>query len=329
MKRLSAASVLALTLLSTSAAPPGDAAAVTTHGIVDITTVVPYSKEVSYGTGVVLTPDGEVVTNNHVIRGATQVKVHDLDNNRRYAARIVGYSVAADVALLRLNHASGLQTIVPGPVHVSQAVIGLGNDGRSGSPRAEPGKVTGLAATITAFADDGGSEKLTGLISTSAPLQPGDSGGPLLDSSGRTIGIDTAGSPLFILGPNARHRGYAIPFARVRTIVKQIGQGRTSASVHVGPTAFLGLTFQPSNAYTGLSPGLTIVTVAKDSPAEAAGLRPGDLLTSINNVQLAAAPDFEAFLFRTRPGTRLRVGWTDLTGGTHAAPIVAATGPPQ
>ena len=163
----------------------------------------------------------------------------------------------------------------------------------------------------------------------SAPLRPGDSGGPLTNESGETIGIDTAASLLYRFEPTAADTGFAIPIERATAIAKEIESGRASNGIHVGPTAFLGITFQPASIYGGLTPGLTIDSVVTGSPAAKAGLRAGDLLTSLDGVQTATPAGFETKLLATRPGSQLQLGWSDLTGGSHNAAVTTSTGPAE
>jgi S1-C subfamily serine protease len=302
-------------------------------GIVDIKTNLPYADEAAYGTGVVLTGRGEVMTNNHVIRGAATIRVTDLDNGRTYAAAVVGYDVGADIAVLQLEKASALPTIKlahAARARIGESVVGYGNaGGTGGAPSAAPGKVLGLGWTITALIDDGGTESLSGLIKVSSPLEPGDSGGPLIGAHGQTIGIDTAGSLLFRFDPTAAGFGFAIPINRASSIAAQIESGRSSPTVHVGATAFLGVNFQPSSLYSGLTPGLTVDSVVRGSPADKAGLHPGDLLTSLDDAQIATAAAFDANLLTKKPGDRLKLGWTDLTGGARTTTVTASSGPAQ
>jgi len=168
-------------------------------GLVDVTSTLGYQGATAMGTGIVLTSNGEILTNNHVVNGATSVSVRDIGNGKTYKATVVGYDASRDVAVLQLSGASGLTTATTGnssTVKVGDNVVGLGNaGGKGGTPSVAPGTVTALNQSITASDEgSGSSEQLSGLIETNADIQPGDSGGPLVNAYGEIIGMDTAAS---------------------------------------------------------------------------------------------------------------------------------------
>ena len=213
-------------------------------GVVVVNTKLGYQSGAAAGTGIVLTSSGEVLTNNHVIQGATTVTVVVPGTTHHYSGKVVGYDVSADVAVLQLSGASNLKTASLGDsskVTTGQAVKALGNAGGTGTLTAASGTVTGLGKSITVSDDQGGSEQLAGLIETNAALQPGDSGGPLLNSNGQVIGMDTAASTSFAFRAAGASDSYAIPINTALTVAKQIESGKASTAVHIGPTAFLGV----------------------------------------------------------------------------------------
>jgi S1-C subfamily serine protease len=293
----------------------------TTRGIVDIYTKLGYESGAAAGTGMIVTRSGEVLTNNHVIRGATAFKIVDVSTHRTYAATVVGYSVARDVALLQLANATRRQTIRvgrSGRVRVGQQVVALGNaQGRGGPPKAAPGKVIALHRQIVAR-DGTDSEKLTNLIATNVRAQPGDSGGPLQDAKGRTIGMVTAGST------SGKHRGFAIPITQALSVVHVIERGTSTAKVHVGPTAFLGVGLQD------VPGGAEIAQVVAGSAAEAAGLTVGDVITSLDGATISSSADVkQAVVSSLSPGTPVSIGWTDTSGTPQTGTITPTSGPPQ
>ena len=187
---------------SSASGSPSNTAAIAAEvdpGLVDINTTLKAENEEAAGTGQVLTSNGEVLTNNHVIEGATTISVTDIGNGKTYSATVVGYDRTEDVAVIQLKNASGLKTVSIGnssDVAKGEGVVGIGNAGGvGGTPSVAGGSVTALGQSITASdAGDGTSEKLTNLIQTNCDIQPGDSGGPLVNASGKVVGMDTAAS---------------------------------------------------------------------------------------------------------------------------------------
>ena len=237
-------------------------------GIVDVVTTLGYQGGKAAGTGMVLTSTGEVLTNNHVIDGATSIKATDIGNGRTYTAKVVGYDKTHDVAVLQLQNASGLQTVTLSSAspQTGQKVIALGNAlGKGGTPSVVSGRINGLGQSITA--SDGGaadSERLTGMIGHNAPIQPGDSGGPLVNTEGEVIGMNTAasdssasGSPSQSSQAQTATQAFAIPITRASSIADQIQAGTSSSTVHIGATAFLGVETSPSGtgSFGGNFPG--------------------------------------------------------------------------
>jgi S1-C subfamily serine protease len=237
-------------------------------GLVDVVTTLGYQSGKAAGTGMVLTSTGEVLTNNHVIDGATSIKATDVGNGRTYTAKVVGYDKTHDVAVLQLQNASGLQTVTlsSAGAQSGQKVVALGNAlGKGGTPSVVSGRITGLGQSITASDQGAGdSEQLTGMISHNAPIQPGDSGGPLANTEGEVIGMNTAasdssssGSPSQSSQAQTATQAFAIPITRASSIAGQIEAGTPSSTVHIGATAFLGVETSPSGtgSFGGNIPG--------------------------------------------------------------------------
>jgi S1-C subfamily serine protease len=326
-------------------------------GLVDINTTLGYQQEQAAGTGIVLTSNGLVLTNNHVINGATGISVTDVGNQKTYTASVVGYDRTHDIAVLQLKNASGLQTATianSSNVSVGQDVVGVGNaGGTGGTPSAAGGTVTALNQTITASDQgDGTSEQLTGLIETNANIQPGDSGGALVNSSGHVIGVDTAASAGFSFqfnGQSNGNQGFAIPINTALSIAHQIEDGHASSTVHIGATAFLGVEISPSgdtsggsgtNGFGGLFGGSTgntgssvsgaaVAGVVTNGPAQEAGLAQGDVITSLNGKTISSANDLTSAMAGYHPGDKVTIGWTDGSGQTHTATVQLSSGPPQ
>lgn len=302
-------------------------------GVVVVNTNLAYQNGAAAGTGMVLTSNGEVLTNNHVIRGATTIRVVIPQTGKTYPARVLGYNISADVALLQLTSARGLATVTLGDsskLEIGQAVSAVGNAGGTGTLIVTTGKVTGLNRTITVSAEQGGTVQLSGLVETNASLHPGDSGGPLLDANGRVIGMNSAASSGFSF-QGAASDGYAIPIGRATSIAKQILAGRSSAQVHIGGTAFLGVQVQTSGYFTGgtYKAGELVLGVVPGSPVAKAGITAGDVITALNGHAVASQAALVALLLPHHPGDTITLTWVDQSSSTHSASVKLASGPPQ
>jgi S1-C subfamily serine protease len=291
-------------------------------GVVDITTVIDYGSAEAAGTGVVLTSNGEILTNNHVVDGATKITVTVVSTGRSYAATVVGTDATDDVAVLQLSGASGLSagTLSTDAVSVGDAVTAVGNaGGTGGTPTATTGTVTALDQSITASDETGSdSEQLTGMIQVDADIQAGDSGGPLYGSDGEVVGIDTAASS----GQGAGTVGFAIPIAKAVAIADRIESGEDSATIQQGTPAFLGVQLAQDPAG-----GATISGVVDGSPAAEAGLQAGDTITAVGDSTVDSADALSAALAKQDPGDQVRVTWVDGTATTHTATITLIAGP--
>jgi len=303
-------------------------------GIVDVNTQLGYQSGSAAGTGMVLTSSGEVLTNNHVVEGATSISVTDIGNGRTYAANVVGTDATDDIAVLKLVGASGLSTVDLGAsstLSVGQAVVAIGNAGGvGGSPSVSTGQITALGQSITASDEaSGSSEQLSGLLQTSATLQPGDSGGPLVDSSGRVVGIDTAASSSFQF-QGASDQNYAIPIDNALSIARQIEAGDASTSIHIGQAAFLGVQVEAASGLSGSTStsGAAVAAVVSGSPAAGAGIAAGDVIDSLNGQTVDSPSTLTALMEPHHPGDTVQVGWIDSSGQKQTASVQLASGPP-
>lgn len=290
-------------------------------GIVDIYTTLGYQDGLAAGTGMILTRSGEVLTNNHVIEGATKFKVVDVTTHRRYNATVVGYSVSRDIAVLQLAHASGLRTVKRGgaiPLHVRMRIVARGNaQGRGGPPKVAHGQIIALHQQILAKDAGGDTETLNNVIATDAPVVPGYSGGPLENSQNRVLGIVTAGSTSGV------HRGFAIPIKQALQLARRIESGKPNAIVHVGPTAFLGVSL------ADVADEAKIAHVIAGKPADLAGLVKGDVITSLNGAKISSVTDLRTAVLPLAPGKAVPIGWTDASDIAHTGTITPISGPPQ
>jgi len=303
----------------------------TDPAVVDVAAPLGGRGEESFGTGIVLTSDGVVLTNNHVIDGATSVKVTDIGNGRTYTAAVVGYNPTSDIAVLKLQDASGLRTAAlarSGGVSVGQKVVAVGNaGGRGGLPSVATGRVTGLGAAITAVDEgSGSSEHLTAMIKTNAGIRPGDSGGPLLSTSGQVIGMNTAASTAMMGAPASSEHAFSIPISRALAIADKIRAGQGSGTVHIGPTAFLGVEVS-SQQNNGLASGAAVQGVVPDGPVAAAGIQAGDTIVEIGGKAVTSPTSLRNDLVTYHPGNSVTVTWQAQDGQNESATITLAAGP--
>ena len=343
---------------SEGAGGPSDVSSIASKvdpGVVDVWTTMSYQGAQGAGTGIVLTSNGEILTNNHVINGATSIKVTDIGNGRTYSANVVGYDASKDVAVLQLVGASGLKTASIGhssSVKVGQAVVAIGNaGGTGGTPSSAGGSITALNQSITASDElDGASELLTNLLETNADTQAGDSGGPLVTTSGQVIGMDSAASSGYSLqAASSSSQGYAIPIDEAIAIANQMEAGKSSSTVHIGTTAFLGVMLSsPSSQSSGSngfgflgdgsgsagdgtgssSDGAVVGDVVSGGAAQAAGLAAGDVITSVDGQTVTSDTSLSQALSGDRPGQSIQITWTDSSGASHTATATLQAGPP-
>ena len=323
--------------------------------LVDVTSTLGYQSATAKGTGMVLSADGYILTNNHVINGATSVTVTDIGDGKTYQATVVGYDASHDIAVLKASGASGLTTASLGDsstVQVGNSVVALGNaGGTDGTPAVASGKVTALNQSITASDESSGSsEQLSGLIESNADIQAGDSGGPLVNDHGQVIGVNTAASSGYQFGgvggngfgggfggsgsgssngsasTGSTTQGYTIPINQALSIAKQIEAGNASSTVHIGATAFLGIGVNASQNGYGQG-GVQIVGVTSGTPAATAGLAAGDVITSVAGHTVGASTSVQQVLAGYHPGDKVSIAWTDSSGQSHTATVTLATGP--
>ena len=295
-----------------------------------------YSGSQGAATGIVLTSDGKVLTNNHVIDGATSISATDVGNGQTYEATVLGYDRSHDIALIQLKDASGLQTADIGDssdVSVGEDVVAIGNaGGRGGTPSASGGVVTGLNESVVAVDPSSGETgRLSGLIASNADVQSGDSGGPFVNDSGEVIGVTSVGS-----GGYSRYAsgGYAVPIETAMDIVSQIEDGDSSGTVHVGPTAFLGvqLSSDQTDSSDGFSrpatsSGAIVADVLSDSPAEDAGLSAGDVIVAIDGQTVDSARMLSTLIAEHEPGDRVEITWLEQSGSRQSGTAELAEGP--
>jgi S1-C subfamily serine protease len=288
---------------------------------VDITASTANGNGQVAATGMIITSSGQVLTNNHVIDHVVNITAQIDGAGTSYKATVIGYDAQDDVALLQLQGASNLPTVPIGDssqVAMSDQVTVIGNAlGRGGPPAVVSGIVTLLDQAITASDESGGTEQLTGMLQVQANIQPGDSGGPEINSAGQVIGMTTAGSQSSTpTGPQAAATtGFAIPINKAMQIVSEIRSG-SGPNIHIGLAALLGVSVAP-----GGTTGAVVAGVRPNTPAVGAGIVAGDVITKINGQTIASANDLNKAMETFSSGQSPTFVWIDATGTSHSASI--------
>lgn len=294
-------------------------AALVTPAIVDINTVTTSGQ--AAGTGQILTPDGEVLTNNHVVDGSTSITVVIAGRSGNFHAHVIGVAPASDVALIQIEGVTGLPTITLGSsssVNVGDSVVAIGNAlGQGGAPSVTTGNVTALDQSITASEGGNNSEQLRGMIQSNAPIQPGDSGGAIVNSSGQVVGMITAGDVQGFRSQTST-TNYSIPSDTAISLVNRIRSGAAASDIVYGQVGFMGVSVRDTNAG-----GAQVVTVQPGSPADSAGISPGAIISKVGGTAITSSAALGTAIRSHQAGDRVSVTWTD-SNGTHTTTMTLA-----
>jgi putative serine protease PepD len=272
------------------------------------------------GTGMIITPDGEVITNNHVIELYTQggntgsITVTQYGQTKSEPTTLIGYDATKDVALLKINNESNLPTVTfgnSGKAQVGDAVVAIGNalGLAAGTPTVTQGIVSALGRSVSAGGTGTSTENLQNLIQTDAAINPGNSGGPLIDTSAQVIAMNTAVAGTASDGTSSQNIGFAIPIAQVEALIPQLQKGGQTGT----GGAFLGVditTLTPAlRQQYGLTPtqGAVILSVVPGSPADKAGLKQGDVIVNINGTAITTAEDLQKVVQNAKPGQSVAI----------------------
>jgi S1-C subfamily serine protease len=320
-----------------SGAGTGAASTGTTGSVVDINTSAQLLgadglRPLGAGTGMILTADGQILTNNHVVQGASGIRV-SITGQGSETATVVGVDPAHDVALLQLDDLSGLPTVTTGDssaVQVGDHVTVVGNAfGQGGPPTVSTGSVTAVHRSITAHDPAGGSsEQLSDVIQINASVHPGDSGGALLNADGQVVGIITAG-PSNNANANV---GFAIPINAALGIVDQIRAGHETSDILLGERGFIGVAVEPLDPSTaaglGLSDpaGVLVSGVEPGSPADQAGISAPAVIRAVDGHPVNSLDELGSAIHAKTPGQELQVTWVDQQG-EHTATTTLTSGP--
>jgi S1-C subfamily serine protease len=296
-----------------------NATASASSGLVEISSTL--GSGTAAGTGLVLSANGIVVTNHHVVEGSTAIKVTVVSTGRTYPARYVGSNSTKDVAVLRLIGARNLTTVELASsseaATTGDKIIAVGDaNGDGGSLTAATGMVTAVNQSITVNGDDGTTHDLTGLIEINADIVPGDSGGALLSSNGRVVGMNVAAS-----SGTADITGYDIPITTVMSVVRAVEAGQASSSIDIGYDAYLGIGLYDDTSAP------TIAGVVDGGAAAGAGLQAGDTITAVGGKTVHTGRGLRLAIAEQQPGESVRVSWPTADGAKHSTRVTLDRAP--
>jgi S1-C subfamily serine protease len=277
------------------------------------------------GTGMILTPQGEVLTNNHVVSGASSVTATLFGQTKSLPAHVIGTDPSRDLALVQIDNASNLPTVTlgdSGQTQVGDDVLAIGNAlALSGGPSVTQGIVSAENRSLSTQDDSGKTENLSGLLQTDAAINPGNSGGPLVNAQAQVIGINTAVAASSQGNAPTQNIGFAIAIDSVKPQLASLRQGGTGGPGTTSPTptpaantAYMGVTVQsvsPSlQQQDHLTPaaGALVSSVQAGSPADQAGLKTNDVVVSLNGTPISTATALTAALHPLKPGDVVKVG---------------------
>ena len=293
-----------------------------TVGVVTILTDLYYDDQSqAAGTGSILTSDGTVLTNNHVIEGSTSIEVTVESTGETYDAIVLGTDKTKDVALLQLVDAKNLDTV---ELNLDEPEIGdevrsIGNALGTGDLVTATGEVVSLGESLEISDGYGNAyEELENLIQVDADVVSGDSGGPLVDENGEVIGMVTAAS-----SGGSDISGFAVTIADAMEVVEQILDGDESGTVNIGATAFMGVTLSDVQDQGGVTLNGTIA----DTPADKAGLKSGDTIMSVDGVSVTTVEELKAEVSKHEPGDVIEVTYTTANGATKTVELTLTEGP--
>ena len=276
------------------------------------------------GSGMILTPDGEVLTNDHVVAGASSVTVTLFGQTKALTARVLGADPADDLALVQIDQASGLPTVTLGDsaqTRVGDAVLAIGNAlALAGGPTVTQGIVSAENRSLSAQNDNGQTENLTGLLQTDAAINPGNSGGPLVNSDAQVVGMNTAVASSSTGNAPTENIGFAITVDSVKPRLAQLRQGggatggTTPQLTPPSNSSYIGVTVGPVTPtlqqQDDLTPssGALVLLVQPGSPAAKSGLQVDDVIVSFNGTSIQSPNDLTAAIHPLKPGDDVTLG---------------------
>lgn len=290
-----------------------------------------YSQFQAAGTGMIISTGGLVLTNNHVIAGATSIKVTLLGQTKSYTAKLIGTDPAHDVAVVQIEGAPKLPTVTFGDsskVQVGDSVIAIGNAlDLQGLPTVTQGIVSATGRTVST-----GTTTLSNMIQTDAPISSGNSGGPLVNSVGNVIGMNTAVAATSS-SEVAQNIGFAQAINSVLQVVKQIEahpNGGTTTTA-TGNKAYLGVAVQDMSSAIASQVGLPsslqgafVDEVVPGSPASNAGITAGSVITKLGGTTITSASGLVNAIHGHHAGDSVQVTWVNANGSNTGTVVLGA-----
>ena len=253
----------------------------------------------SAGSGVIVTTDGYIVTNNHVVDGADKITVKTADE-KSYTAKLVGVDSETDIAVIKIE-AKGLKSATFGKsstLEVGDEIVAIGNPLGELSGTVTNGIVSALSREVTI------ENETMNLIQTNASINAGNSGGGLFDKNGLLVGVVNAKAA----GNNVEGIGFAIPIDTAKNVIEQImDYGYVKGRVTSGLTLIDILDENTARQYSVNELGVYIYSVAEGSNAEKAGLKSGYIVKSVNGTKVESASDFKAVIKKLKVGDKIKV----------------------
>lgn len=316
-----------------------DIASVATKVSPSVVSIVTQSERQSYfggtqsqegaGTGIVVSSDGYILTNKHVVQNSGTVSVVTTDGSTYENVKVVGQDPLNDIAFLKISGASGLTPANLGDsssVRIGQSVVAIGNALGQYKNTVTSGIISGTGRSVTASGEGASTETLTDLIQTDAAINPGNSGGPLVNMAGQVIGINTA------IASEANGVGFTIPINATKGLLKGVlANGKVERSYvgvnYITITPEVAKEFDlpvKQGAYVHAQSGSAVVS---GSPADKAGVKDGDIITKVNDVEVGSKGSVASLVAEHAPGdkitlTVLRDGKTqtlDVTLATYSS----------
>jgi putative serine protease PepD len=305
-----------------NAAPGSVTAAAQTAMPSTVDIQVTMSQGTAEGSGVILTADGDVLTNNHVVAGSTGNIQVTLADGSQHAATVVGTSPSYDLAVIRLQGVSGLTPATLGQssgVQVGEPVVAIGSpQGLTGTVTS--GIVSALNRTVQVQGDTGAAVVYNGL-QTDAPINQGNSGGPLVNLDGQVVGINSAIATGSTQSTGSIGLGFAIPVDQARRVAQEIINSGTATKPLLG--------VQGSTANSSAVDGAPIASVQPGSPAANAGLVAGDVVTQVGNQRVENFSDLVARIGSYAPGQQVTLTVTNGGGQQRTVNVTLGSQPDQ